>query len=337
MIQPTAERMMHKRISLTAVVLAFIASGCDESSPDSVSHAIDLPLHEQRVVSFQREPNVAYFDDVVFVDDKMLVVESTTASVSAFNVSDGRRAWTVGRKGAGPGEYLEPRFFVARPDATVGVIDVRQGRITVLNPSDGSVKEVVSGERVTGDLNNVCGRIDGSFLAIKMPQFDVVRIDERPESTPLFRIQWPVETYNQSPMLQQGLFARSRDGRCVVFQPRGDFFYEVDGDSLPRNKFHRYAIAYPPQQIDRSQRTPRAIPGGGAAQYAALKGDTLFVLRGGPSKNDLGKVDLYLLASGARIGTLLLPSETYIFDVKGSSIVTLVNTDEGSVLTLYQR
>lgn len=319
-----------------AAVLIVVVLGCrtDESRVGDQPKAFQV--RELWSKSFQKEPEIADFDDMVLLEDKLLVVESKTATIAALAIADGSKVWTAGKRGAGPGEYLEPRYFVARPDGKVGVVDIRQGRITVLDAA-GSVAEMITGERVIGDLNNACSRKDGSIIAIKMPLFDVVKIDDRPASTLLFRLLWPVSIYNQTPMLQQGLFARSREGRCVIFQPRGDFFFELDGERLPNGDFNRYFTPYPPQRIDRSGKVPRAIPGGGAAQYAAMRGDTIFVLRGGPAKKDLGIVDAYVLPGGERVSSFTLPRETYVFDVVGDRVAALVSTEDGSILSVFSR
>jgi hypothetical protein len=329
--------MLVTRLSCFGPILAgTLFSACANERDAKVPTPVNTSLHVEWSRSFQVEPLVADFDDAVFAGGQVVLVESATASILALDATDGKEKWRVGRRGAGPGEYLAPTFAFQLPDTTVGIVDSRQSRITVLN-QDGSTRLMLTGEKVSGDLNNICTESDGSLLAIRMPFFDVVKIDNSPVAKDLFRVRWPLAIYNQTPMLQQGLFARSRNGRCVLFQPRGDYFQEIVNDAWSDSRFHRYVTPYPSQTLDVSGRIPRAIPGGGAAQYAVVAGDTLFVLRGGPTEADRGLVDGYQLESGQRASTFRLPKNTYIFDIHGSKVIALVSEESGSVLTLYTR
>jgi hypothetical protein len=123
----------------------------------------------------------------------------------------------------------------------------------------------------------------------------------------------------------------------VVFQPRGDFFFEFAGDTMPHASLKRYAKPYPPQTLDKTGRFPRVKPGGMAAAQAVVKGDTVFVLRGGIANSDEGKVDAYLIATGVRVAEFQLPKMTYTFDVLDNHVVVVEETEEGSILRLYSR
>ena len=310
-------------------------SACDAAGR-SDREVPTLPTRERWTLRFDQNDVAADFDDVFLLDTIVLTVESSTAQISAFETDSGHQLWKRGQRGAGPGEYLEPKQLFGYSPNLVGVVDTRQGRITLLR-GDGTTDRLITGERATGDLTNVCGSNDGTILAVRLPQFEIVRIDEQPEATVLYRLGWPVPIYNETPLLQQGLFARSREGDCVVYQPRGDFFFSVVGDSLPTDRFHRYSQPYPAQTLDRTKQYPQISPGGVAAAYAVVKADSLFVLRGGITKGDKGRVDVYLLQTGERVAQFTLPPQTYKFDVEGDRLIVLQSTESGSLLTLYQR
>src|SRR5690606_32559114 len=110
-----------------------------------------LPLQERWTLRFDQPEIAADFDDIFILKDRVLTVESSTAQDSAFSLDDGKQLWKKGRSGAGPGEYLEPGQLFGFSSELVGVVDTRQGRITLLR-SDGSIGEIITGERVAGDL-----------------------------------------------------------------------------------------------------------------------------------------------------------------------------------------
>lgn len=322
--------------SFPFLAICVALSSCTGSAPAVEGEPPALSLKERWTLRFDQSDVAADFDDIFILGDRVLTVESSTAQVSAFALDDGEALWKIGRRGAGPGEYLQPSQLFGFSKDLVGVVDTRQGRITLLR-GDGSVGHMITGERVAGDLTNVCGTFNESMLAVRLPQFEIIRITEQPEAKVLYTLRWPVPIYNETPLLQQGLFAKARNGQCVVYQPRGDFFFAVDGDSLRTDSFHRYAKAYPPQKLDRTQQFPRISPGGFAAGYAVVKDDSIFILRGGIAKEDEGMVDIYLLSTGERVAIATLPAKTYKFDVAGAHLVVLQNTDSGSHLTVYDR
>ncbi len=324
----------HCYIPLLLLGAALLA--CTSNKTAQEEEPIVLSLRERWTQQFDEPDTAADFDDIFLLGHRVVAVESSTASISAFSLDSGEPLWKKGRRGAGPEEYLEPRQLFGYYPNFVGVVDSKQGRITLLR-EDGSLERVITGERVVGDLTNVCGAREGVMLAVRLPRFEVIKISEQPEAQVLYELRWPVSTYNEAAALQQGLFARSRDGQCVVFQPRGDFFFAVRGDSLRLDSFHRYAKPFPAQTIDRTQQFPRISPGGIAAAYAVVKSDTLFVLRGHIAPDDVGKVDVYLLGTGKRVAVLALPPQSVVFDVADSHLLVLQNTDNGSLLTLFDR
>lgn len=324
---------MHARLTM-ALLLSLC--GCVAHENPSKSGLGDSELRPIWTVDLTTAETSADLDDIFIERDRVLTVQANDASVMAFDRSSGRKVWEKRTRGAGPGEFLSPRQLFGFGEGLVGVVDNRQGRITVLK-TDGNVDRILGGERTAGDLTNVCGTYDGHLLAVRLPLFEIIRINDEPEAQSLFRLNWPTPIFNESPMLQQGLFAKDHAGRCVVYQPRGDFFFELLADSLSAGQFRTYAQSYPPQKIDRTKQFPRVSPGGIAAAYAVVKHDTVFVLRGGINKSDEGVVDAYLLATGQRVSQFQLPTTTYKFDMLDDHVLVLETSDEGSILRLYAR
>lgn len=330
--------MPARLILLLAAAIAAAACTAPEPRAAGEPAAVDtLTIVERWSKRFDTADSPADFDDARLFRGQVVAAESSTHRVRAFDASTGDERWVQGKKGEGPGEYVGISQLLPFSTDLLAVVDRSVGRITLLRP-DGSLDRVIAGERTAGDLTNVCSTQDGSLLAVKPPRFDVVRIDSAPQARTLYRLQWPNPTYNESMLLQQGLFANSHEGTCVIFQPRGDYFFAVDGDSLPPlDRMLRYVTPYPAQRIDRSKRFPTASPAGIAAAWAAVQGDSAFVMRWGDVEADRGLVDVYLLSTGRRVAVFRLPRDVYRFDVHGNTLLTLRLTEEGSVLTVYDR
>lgn len=192
-----------------------------------------------------------------------------------------------------------------------------------------------TGEALAADLNSLCRDRTRGWLAVRYPAMEVVRLDVTGPATVVDSLWWPETPFNEVPVLRQGRFARSHEGRCVLWQVMGAYFSVLSEDG--RHAFHRYVTPYPAVSIDRSGALPTARGAPGAASSAALLGDTLFVLRGSITRQDHGIVDVYDLGSGRWITSLAVALATVGIDVAPGVLVALTSDDSGARVIAYAR
>jgi hypothetical protein len=283
---------------------------------------------------YDADEDYADFQELLVWNGKVLLLEPGDASVRALDVANGAVLWTVGRQGAAPGEFVRPDELVDLGARGFGVLDARQGRMTVVD-STGNVTSLITSESVAADLNSLCLLRGAALLAVRYPGMEVVRVDSAGPSVVVDSLYWPNGTYNEVPSLKQGRFAKSHDGHCVLWQAKGDFYSPLSADDGRR--FYRYVTPYPEVAIDRSGAVPRALKAPGAAVSAALAGDTLFVLRGSVSRQSNGVVDLYDVKHGQWIKSLAVPADAIGIDVSSDVLVVLAANDRGTRVIAYAR
>lgn len=287
---------------------------------------------------------VRFFDDERFHDfaellvqeDRVLLLDDTDATVHARDLRTGDSLWIAGRRGGGPGEFLTPDELVDAGPGRFGVADSQQGRLTVFNGPD--LDQDAATWPLDGQLNSFCREATGSIVAIRPGLMKIVRL--RTETLPevVDSIVWPVPLYNEVPGLRQARFARSREGRCIVWQPKGDYFFEFSTSRTSGPVFRRYADPYPTPQVDRSGPAPRAVSAPGAAKDAAVFGDSLFVLRGSLYAGPGAMVDVYDLGTGRRTTSLAIPHEdAFQIDVAEGVLVVHRSTERGSIVSVFDR
>ncbi|WP_396213536.1 hypothetical protein [Gemmatimonas sp.] len=311
-----------------------LLSGC-ERRDERASAAAPERLIEKWTARFDQDNQFQQFATVLLTGDRVLLLDQADARVTALSLETGQTLWTRGQRGAGPGEFLVPDDLVYGGDGRFGVADNRQGRVTFF--SDTAFGETVT-LRLEGQLNSYCQELSGTTLAIKFGEMVLVRLREDTGPEALDSIRWPVPQYNEFIVLRQARFARSREGRCVIWQPMGDFFFEVQPSSPSVKQFRRYAESLPVPRIDRSGTTPRLLKGPSAAKDAAILSDSLFLLRGSSYTGPGALVDVYSLDNGQRVKSLLLPNaDAFQIDVTNGLLIVHRSTDNGSIISAYVR
>ena len=319
---------------ISALVVVAVAS-CSRGAQDQAGRRFtDLSAPSLSILSTDRLMS-SDVDDALLVGTNIVFLQATDARVTAVNGASGRVAWMFGARGAGPGEFAAPSGLFGRIGGGVGVVDPRQGRITLLT-STGELDGSISGTLLDREPHNVCDAGATGLLAIRLPRFDIVRATFEGEVLVQDSLVWPDERMNHVMQLQQGLFARSRGGRCVVFAVRGDFWAEFDVLTTKPKGFFRYLETFEFPKIVKQRNGFSVLEDSRtSATYAAVSGDHLFVLTGGDDATKGRIIDVYALADGAYHHSIRLPRPAYEIDVDGNRLLVLERTDDGARLDLY--
>lgn len=319
--------------SLTAAALV-VFIGC-ERRPDNASPTVaPQQVVEKWTVRFDQQERFQEFAEMILNGNRVLLLDEADATVTALSVQRGDSLWVRGKRGAGPGEFMAPNELVHGGVDRFGVADEQQGRLTFVS---GDVDESAT-LQLEGQMSSFCRETSGATLAIKFGEMVLVRLRRNAVPEPIDTIRWPVPLYNEFIGLRQARFARSQEGRCVVWQPMGDYFFEVRSPASANTEFRRYAEPYPAPKVDRSGPRPRLLPSLYAAKDAAIFADSLFLLRGSMYTGPGALVDVYSLASGQRVKSLLIPtSDAFQIDVTNGLLIAHRSTENGSVISAYVR
>ncbi len=329
--------MQRFSVQLFAVIGSFmLVAGCDRPPASETRKIRAEPLRETWTARFDGPEQAIDFSELLLIGEHVLLLDEANASVRALSMQTGDFAWTTGRRGAGPGEFLAPEELVDAGFGRFGVADGREGRLTVFR---GPAVDTTEGTwTLAGQLNSYCRESDGSIVAIHAGSMATVRLRKGATPDDLDTLVWPNPVFNEANELRQARFARSREGRCIVWQVKGDYFFEFQSRPSSARRFQRYAHPYPEVQIDRSGPYPRPISAPSSTGDAAVLGDSLFVLRGSMYKGPGGMIDVYLLSTGQLVRSYTIPhQDVYQLDVLQELLVALRNTDNGSIVSAYLR
>jgi len=319
-----------------AIVTSFlIPAGCARDVPDPTARVF-VPLGNP-LLSLEDNSVIMGSDveDALLDGPNVVLLQSGDARVAAVNAKTGEVVWSFGRRGAGPREFAAPSALFARKGGGVGVIDPRQGRITLLTRS-GELENSISGELLEKEPHAVCDAGQDGLLAIRLPDFELVRASLPGRIMLRDSLVWPDERMNRVYLFRQGFFARSREGRCVAFAMRGEFFGEVDALTAKPQRFFRYRDRFIyAEPVPQKNGPPVVKDSRTAASYAAVSGEWLYVLGGGTDSTKGREIDVYALATGAYSYSITLPRTAYEIDVDAGRLLVLEWPDSGSRIDVY--
>jgi hypothetical protein len=325
-----------RSIRLTITALTTCLLGCGERHPTMGMRSFaklgapTLSLHADHP-SLQGDVT-----DAMLLDGNVFVLQAADARVAAISSSDGHLLWRFGRRGAGPTEFASPTSMFLLREGGLGVVDPRQGRITLLSAS-GDLRGTISGEALSSEVHNACDVGAAGILAIHLPKFALVRFDSTGSVAARDSLRWPDPRMNEVMQFQQGFFARSHAGPCVIFSMRGNYFSEFSPSTLKAVEFHSYVEPYVFPKVEIRKGMPILLEhtGSSGAAFAAVFGDNLFVLAGEGSL--AGRVvDMYSVASGTYRRSFKLPRRGYEIDVNQDMLLVLEDSDEGSRIELFR-
>lgn len=272
--------------------------------------------------------------DALLVGGRIVTLQPDDARVRAIDAQTGVVSWMFGVRGAGPGEFAAPSSMFVRENGGVAIIDPRQGRLTLLTAS-GELESNLSGAFTAHEVHNGCDTHGVGTLGIHVPAQELVRSNVNGAVTARRALIWPDPRQHQHIVFQQGLFARSRDGQCVLYSVRGNYFATIDPVTLMPGPFHKYieGFDFPPIEIKNGQ--PMVTDSRVAATFAALHASRLYVLAGGGGKMDSRIVDVYRHADGSYEYSFELPRSAYEIDVEDGLLLVLEWPDTGTRLAVY--
>jgi len=277
----------------------------------------------------------SFVQSALLEGDQIILLQPQDARVISLDVATGRPRWSTGRRGAGPGEFVHPQSLFARVGGGVGVVDSRQGRITLLT-STGEVAAEVGGEIMGKEVQNVCDAGAAGLLALQLPNFGLLHANTRGKLRRRDLLVWPDSVMNRDPYMKQAYWASSRDGQCVLFAMMGNFFAEYDAESLKPRKFHEYLVpfVYPKPVGERNGFPTYDAKGSSAGSGVIFNGD-LYVLYGGQREPYYRIIDVYLISSGVYRHSILLPRKTYAIDILDDRLLVVEISEEGQAVAVY--
>ncbi len=143
-------RQARKILVFPLVFLALAVTGCTQREAGTRETRAEVPVIESARAR-ERVHAVTRWDTVFAAggaaDDTTLqlprLIAAGVSSVYAYDYGDnsvkafdkrGRLRWSFGRRGEGPGEFLNPFDIEVGPDGVVWILDVVAGRVTRLSP-----------------------------------------------------------------------------------------------------------------------------------------------------------------------------------------------------------
>lgn len=249
----------------------------------------------------------------------------------------GRRRWTQGQAGGGPGEYRNPRDLKVAPDGRLWLVDPESGRVTVLGRENGAVIAMLPMKIAYSPMITPLR----SGFALYPPDLATDIHYFSPAGEPLGTDSLPWAGYHQlEPLARQIRTAVDRGtGRWALgfIYGNGWFAFDTTGKASDR---HYYVE---PSGFPAVERTVRGntiqtslIRSPGAALDMHLTGDTLFVLFDGREPYRRRKLDMYSVETGAYYGSILLPEPADNIGVSGN-LLSVFATNPVPHLTFYRR
>jgi hypothetical protein len=258
--------------------------------------------------------------------------------VVAFDTS-GRRLWTQGRSGGGPGEYRNVRDLKVSRDGTLWLLDPTAARLTMLDSTGrylGSVPTSAVGhsEVVVPAAEDRIGLVPASADA------DIVWLDGNGQESERDSVRW--DGFRRLEYLAKAHRSAldPATGRWVLGLSYGNGWFAFGGEGGSERRYYIEPTVFPA--------LVRTVYDGGkaigtkvtrtdpSAEDLSLAGDTLYVLFGGAKPDRYRKLDLYALGSGHYLGSYRLPAAADCIAVTGRWLYVLT-LEPVPQLAVYQR
>lgn len=227
----------------------------------------------------------------------------------------GRRAWTYGRRGAGPDEFRRPRDVAVDARGRTWVLDVLNQRLTVLRPDGTPAFRVpLDGlERMVDGVAPVAG--DRAVLFALSGERPLVTVARTGEVVRRSSVPW-AGFGRLNPLATQMVLAAGPEGeRWSASFAFGDgfFVFGADGDPLARGwlaesvPFPGVTVTTSGSPFGRRNRVTKVERTRHGAVSATMSGERLYVLFGGSGDDANRWVDSYRLSDGLYAGSYRLP------------------------------
>lgn len=248
------------------------------------------------------------------------------AANRATHIDDaGRVAWVRGRRGQGPGEFMDVRALSEDRDGGVVLADHTNGRLVRLDPEGNLVQEVpliIEASYVDG-----IATVDGGYALYTNGEPSLLIVDEDGEIKA--RLASPSVEWERLDWMQRtgDAVSWSEDAWVLGFDV-GNGWYVIRGDSVAAYPYVEHT-SFPVMAVTvvtegatttTTRRLPR-VPNSGST--LSVKGDTLAVFFEGQSPDRNRTLDLYDLTTGAYIHSVATPRASDVVLAEDGTIYTL--------------
>lgn len=255
------------------------------------------------------------------------VVDWSERHVVALRNTDGRKLWSAGRRGSGPGEFSELMFLGTTPDGLIAAIDQASRRMSYY-ARDGSHVRDVSLLRLGGAPESFCMLPDGNQLFASFAADSLIvlsrsgdRIRAIPKPSP---VRDPKGGLNQVLLRSDAIGAR-----CAAALYLGVGFSQVSLEG--ETAIHPYIEDVPLPTWTYSAAGADSLTSDAlAALDTFVRGDTLWVLFEGGSSLQRRILDAYDLRSGRYLSSLTLPTRANKFAWAGDLLVLEAGQGDGT-------
>lgn len=255
---------------------------------------------------------------------RVYVVDYGDQSIKAFS-PDGRLQWSFGRKGKGPGEFLNAADIGVDPLGYIWVADPVVSRITVVTP-DGKLgrTEAQSLSAFRAEPNDSATfwlwRPLKPFLSVGRLGEDAAR--EIPE---------PAELHGVEPFVRDLFLTKVADNRAAVVYRWSSQAYFVTSDGSVERSFVLVERGDFPKMVSREVKTKIGIitrvgPDPKAREIAAgiarCEGRIAVLSLSGEGQERV--IDYYGVTNGEYLGSRKMPEEVAQIECNGESLIGLV-------------
>lgn len=260
-------------------------------------------------------------------DSTIYVFDNGDQQVKAFDWK-GRARWRLGRKGAGPGEFLAVTGFTRAHDGRLWVYDAANARISLVSPA-GAIERMIRPSRVLMPGGAVPLRSGGFLAQVLSSGPFLARFDSSGEFVDALPV--PPDLAGRT-VLEAHVVGDVSEGYPLFGALQGDRFYVVSptGDSV------RGYRGVQPMEFSKWQATKvvgpggskedgmRPIPGNKTGALSVIRqGTDLLVLIGAAAEPSHRMVDVYEFASGKYRESFLLPGPCNTLASAGKRLVCM--------------
>ena len=228
-------------------------------------------------------------------------------NVKAYRIgADGDLLWSWGEKGEGPGEIMNVRALDVRSDGSVVLVDSGNQRLVTLDAKGRLVGEAPFRAGNSGAVQSLVALPDGRLVL-----HATRRVWGLWDSGGFVDVEVPANLGEPQILHHYGRGARWAGGRWVFGFGFGNGWMVFEGTRLLKVRPYVLHTDFPEVRFMRQgftrhlQHTSRPVESG---LSVSVRGDTLFVLFGGPERELWGRrLDRYDLRTGNYIATEVLP------------------------------
>lgn len=235
----------------------------------------------------------AFPRELLATKDGVYVLDIGTLELMAFDPL-GRKRWTVGSKGKGPGQFVQPVDLAVASNGDIAVLDPGNGRISFFAPGGTFRRSVVVAGAV--QASSLCITRDSRIhLWVARPATDILTLDGTGKAVVQRAFPWRVPP-RSPPFLRSAFFARGgASNECAFATLFGFGVGRLSSSGLTTTPYIE-AVAPPTlveQRIKGGGMRTSMTQGVNAAAAAMHAGDTVLVHFAGRSPVAHRVIDLY--------------------------------------------